>query len=137
MSSFIERIPRDLVRVGPQLRAACLNTLVDKPDLLAWEQEVFVTHQFSPSMYLLAMSRFEKWHELDPTQAIDSESNQKYKEAEQKLTDMQYKPLVQSSMIHKLCPKCKAPMSLITAQQRRSADEGMTAVIRCSNKACV
>lgn len=142
-TSFIERIPRDLVRVGPQLRAyhiKCLTatrkqlTQASAMEILAWEMEVFSAYEFSPSLYVLAMSNCEKWRDAEQlTTAIDPDFNRKFAEAEQQLANMRYTPKIKAQAITPRCPNadCRQFMSMITSEQRRSADEGMTARYMC------
>lgn len=141
MPSFVDRIPRDLVRVGPQLRASHIRKLAitRKPledastsELLAWEMEVYNAYKFSPSLYILTMSNCEKWRDAEYlSAAIDPDFNRKFTEAEQQLKNMRYTPKIKAQAITPRCPECRQFMSMITSEQRRGADEGMTARFMC------
>lgn len=139
-ATFVERIPRDVVRVGPLLRASCIKALAnpqmseeEKNDLVSQEAEIFAMRGTNPSLYLLAMSKCEKWKSDEKLQlAIDDSFNKGPREAVQKLADTAYVPkIIVSAVATPRCPDCHRYMSMITAEQKRSADEGMTAKFMC------
>jgi DNA-directed RNA polymerase subunit M/transcription elongation factor TFIIS len=141
MSSFVDRIPRNVIRVSPQLRASCIKELAStrkhlaaagKTELLAWEMEIFNTYEQQPSLYVLAMSRCEKWRDAEQLSiVVDPDFNRKFVDAEQQLAGKKYTPKITAKTITFRCKACGEYKSMITSEQRRSADEGMTAKYMC------